>query len=319
MPGAQDPRCADPGMHACMHGAGGRTFDRAGVWVQVREQMEGYKLYAVVPFLVRFIDRLTNIYVRYNRRRLKGRGGPADEAVALATLFDTLLKVRPAPLTCMHSMHTVHILVSRAKRGRGGWRRVATITTGGGAGVRHDVAADAVPHGDDVRQPPPLPAGGRAGVGALPGHPRGRGRFGRRPADRAQRGAHAGGHRARPRRARAPEPAPAHAPQAPHRRALRRRLHRRPRRYAPHRVLRCAALSPRPPAAPPEWSAARNADTAQREVLRSVRSVRVQPACDLRVTCVSRVRRGTVMAARAHALLCTCQVHAACGGLGSRS
>ena len=87
-------------------------------------------------------------------------------------------------------------------------------------------------------------------------------------------------------------------------------------------VLRCAALSPRPPAArsaEPERSAARNADTAPREVLRSVRSVRVQPACDLRVTCVSRVRRGTVMAARAHALLCTCQVHAACGGLGSRS
>lgn len=66
--------------------------------MQVREQMEGYKLYAVVPFLVRFIDDLTNIYVRYNRRRLKGRGGPADEAVALATLFDTLLKVRHPPM-----------------------------------------------------------------------------------------------------------------------------------------------------------------------------------------------------------------------------
>lgn len=28
-------------------------------------------LYTVVPYLVRFIDSLTNIYVRYNRKRLK--------------------------------------------------------------------------------------------------------------------------------------------------------------------------------------------------------------------------------------------------------
>eukprot|EP00892_Ulva_mutabilis_P011660 jgi/Ulvmu1/8867/UM049_0049.1 len=67
----------------------------------VREQMEAYRLYAIVPPLVRFIDSLTNIYVRYNRRRLKGRGGPNDEALALATLFDTLLKVcvTMSPLT----------------------------------------------------------------------------------------------------------------------------------------------------------------------------------------------------------------------------
>jgi isoleucyl-tRNA synthetase len=39
----------------------------------VRQEMEAYRLYTVVPFLVQFIDNLTNIYVRYNRKRLKVR------------------------------------------------------------------------------------------------------------------------------------------------------------------------------------------------------------------------------------------------------
>ncbi|PRW58449.1 isoleucine--tRNA cytoplasmic isoform B [Chlorella sorokiniana] len=59
----------------------------------VREEMEAYRLYTVVPYLVRFIDSLTNIYVRYNRKRLKGRNGPEDTAMALAALFDVLLTV----------------------------------------------------------------------------------------------------------------------------------------------------------------------------------------------------------------------------------
>lgn len=37
----------------------------------VRQEMEAYRLYTVVPYLVKFIDSLTNIYVRYNRKRLK--------------------------------------------------------------------------------------------------------------------------------------------------------------------------------------------------------------------------------------------------------
>lgn len=47
----------------------------------------------MVPYLVRFIDSLTNVYVRYNRKRLKGGKGQADTAVALAALFDVLLTV----------------------------------------------------------------------------------------------------------------------------------------------------------------------------------------------------------------------------------
>lgn len=55
--------------------------------------MDAYRLYTVVPDLVRFIENLTNIYVRYNRTRLKGRLGVEDCKFALASLFDVLLTV----------------------------------------------------------------------------------------------------------------------------------------------------------------------------------------------------------------------------------
>jgi len=47
----------------------------------VGQEMDGYRLYTVVPFLIKFIEDLTNVYVRLNRDRLKGRGaaGAADE------------------------------------------------------------------------------------------------------------------------------------------------------------------------------------------------------------------------------------------------
>ena len=60
-------------------GGGGAVLDR---WIEaaarsltafVRKEMEAYRLYTVVPRLVGFIDGLTNIYVRYNRKRLKVR------------------------------------------------------------------------------------------------------------------------------------------------------------------------------------------------------------------------------------------------------
>ena len=59
----------------------------------VRLEMDAYRLYTVVPDLVRFIENLTNIYVRYNRTRLKGRLGVEDCKFALASLFDVLLTV----------------------------------------------------------------------------------------------------------------------------------------------------------------------------------------------------------------------------------
>lgn len=67
----------------------------------VRQEMEGYRLYTVVPYLLKFLDNLTNIYVRFNRKRLKGRTGEDDCRTALSTLYNVLLtscKVM-APLT----------------------------------------------------------------------------------------------------------------------------------------------------------------------------------------------------------------------------
>lgn len=52
--------------------------------------MAAYKLYTVVPKLLHFIDELTNWYIRFNRRRLKGENGVEDCLKALNTLFEAL-------------------------------------------------------------------------------------------------------------------------------------------------------------------------------------------------------------------------------------
>ncbi|KAF3433873.1 hypothetical protein FNV43_RR24976 [Rhamnella rubrinervis] len=44
--------------------------------------------YWVVPYLLKFLDNLTNIYVRFNCKRLKGRSGEEDCRAALSTLFN---------------------------------------------------------------------------------------------------------------------------------------------------------------------------------------------------------------------------------------
>ncbi|EHA8588772.1 hypothetical protein COCNU_scaffold006606G000010 [Cocos nucifera] len=57
----------------------------------VRQEMDAYRLYTVVPYLLKFIDNLTNIYVRFNRKRLKGRTGEDDGRISLSTLYHVLL------------------------------------------------------------------------------------------------------------------------------------------------------------------------------------------------------------------------------------
>lgn len=56
----------------------------------VKQEMAAYKLYTVVPRLTKFIDHLTNWYVRMNRKRLKGELGVKDCQAALDTLFGVL-------------------------------------------------------------------------------------------------------------------------------------------------------------------------------------------------------------------------------------
>lgn len=57
----------------------------------VCQEMDEYRLYTVVPYLLKFLDTLTNIYVRFNRKRLKGRTGEGDCCIALSTLYNVLL------------------------------------------------------------------------------------------------------------------------------------------------------------------------------------------------------------------------------------
>lgn len=57
----------------------------------VVEEMNKYHLYKVVPRLIKFVDNLTNWYVRMNRQRLKGQGGEHDCRTALSTLYHVLM------------------------------------------------------------------------------------------------------------------------------------------------------------------------------------------------------------------------------------
>ncbi|HWO12770.1 MAG TPA: isoleucine--tRNA ligase, partial [Polyangiaceae bacterium] len=57
----------------------------------VNREMEGYRLYNVVPRLVHFIDDLTNWYVRRSRPRFWKSDDLADKANAYATLYEVLV------------------------------------------------------------------------------------------------------------------------------------------------------------------------------------------------------------------------------------
>ncbi|KAL6576728.1 hypothetical protein OROMI_011004 [Orobanche minor] len=57
----------------------------------VRQEVDAYRLNKVVPELLKFLDNLNNIYVRFSRKRLKGRTGEEDCRTALSTLYYVLL------------------------------------------------------------------------------------------------------------------------------------------------------------------------------------------------------------------------------------
>lgn len=56
----------------------------------VQEEMDAYRLYTVMDSLLVLIDELTNWYIRFNRRRLKGENGVEDTVAALNSLFEAL-------------------------------------------------------------------------------------------------------------------------------------------------------------------------------------------------------------------------------------
>lgn len=76
--------------------------------------LEGYRLYTVVPRLLQVIDNLTNWYIRFNRKRLKGAAGLEirDTKAALDTLCQVLFTlVRAlAPFTPFLTEHIYGLL-----------------------------------------------------------------------------------------------------------------------------------------------------------------------------------------------------------------
>jgi isoleucyl-tRNA synthetase len=82
------------------HAAAGRSTNVMDRWLVsftqslllfLAQEMAAYRLYTVIPRLMKFIDNLTNWYVRMNRRRLKGEGGRSDCLAALNTLFGVVM------------------------------------------------------------------------------------------------------------------------------------------------------------------------------------------------------------------------------------
>lgn len=77
------------------------------LFAKVDENMMSYKLYEVVPEVLKFIDELTNIYIRLNRQRFWQEGMGKDKAAAFATLYDALhsLSLSLAPFAPFISEH----------------------------------------------------------------------------------------------------------------------------------------------------------------------------------------------------------------------
>ena len=76
----------------------------------VKEEMAAYRLYTIIPRLLDLIDELTNWYIRFNRRRLKGEDGLEDTVVALNTLFETLFTLCRTMVSQHYFLVLVHTL-----------------------------------------------------------------------------------------------------------------------------------------------------------------------------------------------------------------
>ena len=74
---------------------------------RISEEMEGYRLYNVVPNLFNFIEDLTNWYIRLNRSRFWASDVDADKIAAFSTLYEALIELSKimAPFTPFLSEH----------------------------------------------------------------------------------------------------------------------------------------------------------------------------------------------------------------------
>lgn len=82
--------------------------------LQLHEHMEGYRLYAIVPELLAFIESLTNGYIRMNRDRFWQEGMETDKQQAFHTLYKVLCEFTwcMAPFTPFIAEHLYQALKS---------------------------------------------------------------------------------------------------------------------------------------------------------------------------------------------------------------
>ena len=81
----------------------------------IRQEMESYRLYTVVPKLLKFLDQLTNGYVRFNRSRIKGNTNPYDWNISLNILFNVMLDI--TILMACYTPFTAEMIYQNLKNG----------------------------------------------------------------------------------------------------------------------------------------------------------------------------------------------------------
>ena len=85
---------------------------------RISEEMEGYRLYNVVPNLFNFIEDLTNWYIRLNRSRFWASDVDADKIAAFSTLYEALIELSKimAPFAPFLSEHLYRSLFALGGR-----------------------------------------------------------------------------------------------------------------------------------------------------------------------------------------------------------
>ncbi|WP_428262502.1 isoleucine--tRNA ligase [Haliangium sp.] len=112
-------------------------------------EMDGYRLYNVVPALLQFIEELTNTYIRFNREHFWREGMPEDKRLAYETLYEVLLSLSKvmAPFTPFLAEAIYQNLTGQNLTGQGS-----------AEGTRLSVHLEAFPEADPGKERPALEA-----------------------------------------------------------------------------------------------------------------------------------------------------------------
>ena len=96
----------------------------------VHQEMQAYRLYTVVPRVFGFVEQLTNWYIRFNRKRLKGDAGPEEANNAMWALGEVLytqsrMMAPFAPFFSEYSYQQIKMHISSAAAAEAGTLPVA--------------------------------------------------------------------------------------------------------------------------------------------------------------------------------------------------